>query len=68
MKKVMVRGHAVLLARANGRYYAVDARCPHLEGDLTGIRLIIASRQHPPQSLKSYPVRVEGDRILIAPE
>lgn len=100
MKKVMVRGHAILLARANGRYYAVDARCPHLEGDLsegtlrdtiltcpihhsrfdlrdghviqwtdlTGIRLIIASRQHPPQSLKSYPVRVEGDRILIAPE
>ena len=35
MKKVMVRGHAILLARVKGHYYAVDALCPHLEGDLS---------------------------------
>ncbi len=35
MKKVMVRGHAILIARVKGQYYAVDARCPHLEGDLS---------------------------------
>ena len=35
MKKVTVRDHAILLARAKGRYYAVDALCPHLEGDLS---------------------------------
>jgi len=35
MKKVMVRGHAILIAWVKGQYYAVDARCPHLEGDLS---------------------------------
>jgi 3-phenylpropionate/trans-cinnamate dioxygenase ferredoxin subunit len=35
MKKVVVRGHAILVARVQGRYYAVDALCPHLEGDLS---------------------------------
>jgi len=35
MKKVMVRGHAILLARVKGHYYAVDALCPHLAGDLS---------------------------------
>ena len=35
MKKVMVRGHAILIAWVKGQYYAVDALCPHLEGDLS---------------------------------
>ena len=35
MKKVTVHDHAILLARVKGRYYAVDALCPHLEGDLS---------------------------------
>jgi 3-phenylpropionate/trans-cinnamate dioxygenase ferredoxin subunit len=35
MKKVMVMGRSILLARVNGRYFAVDAVCPHLEGDLS---------------------------------
>jgi 3-phenylpropionate/trans-cinnamate dioxygenase ferredoxin component len=35
MKKVMVLGRSILLALVNGRYYAVDAVCPHLEGDLS---------------------------------
>ncbi len=100
MKKVMVRGHAILVAQVREQYYAVDALCPHLEGDLsegtlhdtiltcpmhhsqfdlrdghvirwtdlTGIRLTFASRQQPPKSLKQYPVRVKGDKILIALE
>jgi 3-phenylpropionate/trans-cinnamate dioxygenase ferredoxin subunit len=100
MKKVIIGGHGILLAMVKGHYYAVDTRCPHLEGDLsegtlrettltcpmhnsqfdvrdghvirwtdqTGIRLTLASQTHPPQSLKHYPVRVEGDQILIALE
>jgi 3-phenylpropionate/trans-cinnamate dioxygenase ferredoxin subunit len=35
MKKVMVMGRSILLAQVNGRYFAVDAVCPHLEGDLS---------------------------------
>jgi 3-phenylpropionate/trans-cinnamate dioxygenase ferredoxin subunit len=35
MKKVMVMGRSILLALVNGRYFAVDAVCPHLEGDLS---------------------------------
>ncbi len=35
MKKVMVSGHGILLARVKGHYYAVDALCPHLAGDLS---------------------------------
>lgn len=98
MKKIMVGGHWILLVMVKGRYYAVDALCPHLEGDLsegtlrdttltcpmhhsrfdvrdgrvirwtdlTGIRFTIDSRAHPPRPLKHYPVRVEGDKILIS--
>jgi 3-phenylpropionate/trans-cinnamate dioxygenase ferredoxin subunit len=35
MKKVIVSDHAILLALVNGKYFAVDALCPHLEGDLS---------------------------------
>ncbi len=35
IKKVMVSGHGILLARVKGHYYAVDALCPHLAGDLS---------------------------------
>ena len=35
MKKVMILGQSILLARVDGRYYAVDAVCPHLNGDLS---------------------------------
>jgi 3-phenylpropionate/trans-cinnamate dioxygenase ferredoxin subunit len=33
--------------------------------DLTGIRLAFASKARPPRSLKCYPVRIEGDRVLV---
>jgi 3-phenylpropionate/trans-cinnamate dioxygenase ferredoxin subunit len=34
--------------------------------DLSGIRLTYASRARPPHPLRTYPVRVDGDRILVA--
>ena len=52
MKKVTVHDHAILLARAKGRYYAVDALCPHLEGDLSEGTLhdtILTCPMHPSQ-------------------
>jgi 3-phenylpropionate/trans-cinnamate dioxygenase ferredoxin subunit len=36
--------------------------------DLDGIRFTIDSRAHPPHSLRKYPVRVEGNKILIYQE
>jgi 3-phenylpropionate/trans-cinnamate dioxygenase ferredoxin component len=98
MRKIMVGGRGILLARVKGQFFAVEANCPHLEGDLsegtlrdtiltcpmhhsqfdirdghvvrwtdmTGIALSIDSRVHPPRALRHYPVRVEGDRILIS--
>jgi 3-phenylpropionate/trans-cinnamate dioxygenase ferredoxin subunit len=34
--------------------------------DQTGIRLTLASQTHPPRPLKHYPVRVDGEKILIS--
>jgi 3-phenylpropionate/trans-cinnamate dioxygenase ferredoxin subunit len=38
-KKVLVGGHEVLLARVEGKYYAVGNRCPHMGGDLSAGKL-----------------------------
>jgi 3-phenylpropionate/trans-cinnamate dioxygenase ferredoxin subunit len=35
MKRYDVEGHAVLLARVDGEYYATTSICPHLRGDLS---------------------------------
>ena len=35
MKKTEVQGREILLARVGDSYYAVDNRCPHLNGDLS---------------------------------
>ena len=35
MKKISVKGTDILLAKVEGKYYAVDNRCPHLGGDLS---------------------------------
>jgi 3-phenylpropionate/trans-cinnamate dioxygenase ferredoxin subunit len=35
MKKVIIMGNSILLALVKGRYFAVDAVCPHLEADLS---------------------------------
>ncbi|MCJ7445951.1 MAG: Rieske (2Fe-2S) protein [Methanotrichaceae archaeon] len=34
-KKVKVQGTDILLAKVEGKYYAVDNRCPHFGGDLS---------------------------------
>ncbi len=34
-KKISVRGRDILLAKVEGKYYAVDNRCPHFGGDLS---------------------------------
>ena len=34
-KKVTVQGHEILLAMVEDKFYAVDNRCTHLEGDLS---------------------------------
>jgi 3-phenylpropionate/trans-cinnamate dioxygenase ferredoxin subunit len=98
MKKVVISDRALLLANVEGRFYATDALCPHLQADLSegtlqgavltcplhgsrfdirdgsiirwtdlsGIRLAYASRARPPHPLKKYPVRIDGDRVLVA--
>ena len=35
MKKVIVQGHEILLARVGDKYYATDDRCLHMKGDLS---------------------------------
>lgn len=35
MKKILVQGHEVLLARVGDKYYAADNQCPHLGGNLS---------------------------------
>jgi len=39
MKKYQVQGKEILLARIEGKYYAVQNRCPHFGGDLSEGRL-----------------------------
>lgn len=36
MKEVRIEGHDILLARVTDRYYAIDSRCPHFGGNLSG--------------------------------
>lgn len=33
--KVSVQGHEIMLAMVGGNYYAIDAHCPHIGGDLS---------------------------------
>jgi 3-phenylpropionate/trans-cinnamate dioxygenase ferredoxin subunit len=97
MKKIIVEGHAFLLARVKDVYYCMDAYCPHLGGDLSqgtlngevltcplhhsqfdissgrvmrwtdlsGAILTVAKKQKPPRSLRIYPVKIDGNTILI---
>jgi 3-phenylpropionate/trans-cinnamate dioxygenase ferredoxin component len=97
LKRVMIGGRGILLAKANGQFYASELFCPHMEADLSegtlrgtiltcpmhnsqfdfrdghivrwtdlsGIVLAYAKKTRPPRPLKCYPVRVEGDRVLV---
>lgn len=98
MKKVLIGDNSILLAMVNGRFYATDPLCPHLQADLSagslegriltcplhnsrfdlrdghvvrwtdlkGTVLTYAKKAKPPRPLKTYPVRIEGDKILVA--
>jgi 3-phenylpropionate/trans-cinnamate dioxygenase ferredoxin subunit len=49
MKKVIVEGREILLARVEDKYYATDNRCPHMKGDLSQGKLegtVITCPQH----------------------
>lgn len=35
MKKASIQNKEILIARVNGKYYAVDNRCPHFGGELS---------------------------------
>lgn len=35
LKKVMVQGREILLARCNGKVFAAENRCPHFQADLS---------------------------------
>jgi len=97
MKKVVIGDRVILLAKVQGRVYATDALCPHLQADLSegtlqgtvltcplhsskfdirdgrvvrwtdlsGTLLTYAAKARPPRPLPTYPVRIDGDRILV---
>ena len=97
MKKVVIGDRAILLAKVQGRLYATDALCPHMQADLSegtlqgtvltcplhssqfdirdgrvirwtdlsGTLLAYAAKSRPPRPLPTYPVRIDGDRILV---
>jgi 3-phenylpropionate/trans-cinnamate dioxygenase ferredoxin subunit len=97
MKKVVIGDRAILLAKVQGRLYATDALCPHMQADLSegtlrgtvltcplhsskfdirdghvirwtdlsGTLLAYTAKARPPRLLPTYPVRIDGDRILV---
>lgn len=98
MRKVLVQGKEVLVARVGANYYATQDRCRHLGGDLsmgklegtvvtcprhhsqydlkdghvvrwtdwTGLKLTLAKIAKSPRPLKTYDVKVEGGKVLVA--
>jgi nitrite reductase/ring-hydroxylating ferredoxin subunit len=91
MKIVRAGGQAILIARINGTYHAVDNRCPHAGGNLSDGQLtgnIVTCPLHGSQwdvttgqvvrwlrsagavpkvtNITVYPVKVEGENILVA--
>ena len=36
MKKIPFKGTDILIANINGNYYAIEDKCPHMKGDLSG--------------------------------
>jgi 3-phenylpropionate/trans-cinnamate dioxygenase ferredoxin subunit len=97
MKKIVIQGQEILLARVGDNYYAVSNLCPHMNGDLSRGKLegtVVTCPRHasrfdlkdgsvvrwlrgpsilstlgktlkPPQPLKTYPIAIEGDSVLV---
>lgn len=100
MKKFNVGGMEILLARVDDNFYAADAVCPHMGGQLangvlektivtcprhhsqfdlangrvvrwtdwSGIKLSVAKVVKSPRPLKTYRVKIEGDKVFIESE
>ena len=98
MRKVVLEGKEVLVARVGAKYYATQDRCQHLGGDLsqgklegtvvtcprhgsqydladghvirwtdwTGLKLAFAKIAKPPRPLRTYQVKTEGGKVLLA--
>jgi 3-phenylpropionate/trans-cinnamate dioxygenase ferredoxin subunit len=98
LRKVTVAGQDILVARVRGTFYAMEARCPHMGGDLSqgalqgsvltcprhhsqfdvsdghmvrwtdwsGLKAGAAKLFKSPRGLKTYPVKVEGGRVMVA--
>lgn len=83
MKRFNIKGHAVLVANVDGRYYAVDDTCTHEDASLAsgslkgalvkcplhGSRFNVISGKvlddPADRDLQTYPVRVDGNDVLI---
>jgi 3-phenylpropionate/trans-cinnamate dioxygenase ferredoxin subunit len=90
MKSFPLENHTVLLVNVDGAYYALDNKCPHMGGNLSGGELDGATVTCPRHGAKfdvrtgtnvgnaklafihvkvgdakPYPVKVEGNDILV---
>jgi len=97
MRGTSIRGKELLLAKADGKFYAASNVCPHMGGTLakgtlkgtvvtcprhasqfdlqdghvvrwtkwSGAKLAIGKLVRSPRPLKTYPVKIEGDRVLV---
>lgn len=100
MKAVSLDGRDLLVVHAKEDYFVVDAKCPHMGGQLQhgtvegtivtcprhhsqfdlrdgrvvrwtdwkGPGLSVAKLFRQPRALRTYAVRIDGDRILVGPE
>ncbi len=96
-KKVVFDQQEIMLAKVDGKFYAVAGRCPHMNGDLSlgklegavitcprhssqfnitdgkvvrwlkgsGLLSAIGKTLKSPRPLKTYPIKIEGDTVLI---
>lgn len=82
VRVVQVNGQRIALFHVGGRYYALEAACPHegeplADGVIEGLRVLCpwhgydfhlktgACEQEPDLRLLTYPVKVQGEHILI---
>ena len=80
-KTINVGGKALAVFHAGGSFYAIDNTCAHRggplsEGDLAGTTVTcpwhawsydvtLGSATHQAASVKSFPIKVEGDDVLV---
>lgn len=82
LKRVVVSGSALVIARVGECYGALDSRCPHMggplhEGSLENGRLVCPwhGREYDPvsgscdgyaESVRAYPVELRADGVYVA--